>query len=644
MEGGRGGYGGTGYHIPKWPSRQMPAAGTAAIMRPMSAWQTNLHALHLTAPAVAELVTRMPRPEGFEPVTGTDGTPTFLRKATDSDGRPRLEWLGSTSMPRASAEALVSTLDPSGQSANGAGGGLGGAGGGGAGGANGLGLSIGTGYEWAAFVGRLGAAQALYVYEPSPALRLALEICDLSSLLAARKIVLLAGTPDQAGALLVQWLNDHLGMEPPTVLHPLPTAGGGGMGNAERRNALLTAGEAIVRQAVTHRQGQLASITHRLLAAAAQASASPATPVEFALLLTPRYPEERPLHARLPPGAGSLIIDRPDTTSLALRMERLAASLERGPVRVVSDLFRPTLGGVPPQVAVETWVPPLVGPGFWNRLPAVGEWAPVDRVVVHAEDHRLRLLAHGFSADQVHLRPLTLRPATSLPESPAAGGREGGVLRHRVALIGDLPRLSMEALEIVLPTHQAIYTAARDLIAEDYLTAHAGAAPDLLRRALARAGVGKTDPSLPMLRLVRDLLVPYIPLLALARALLDGGMSVSLLGDWPEWDPGKTGQSRLVPFAVPPAQRWAEVAVLVHLSPTGTLSPLVGEAIASGIPLVAPEHPADALPGSLATLLSPNLQYLRPRPAQLLTAIRGLLGDAPRRQALATAAQRALAD
>jgi hypothetical protein len=598
----------------------------------MSPWQNNLDALQRVAPAVAELLARMPRPEGFDAVTGTDGTPTFLRKSLDPSGHARLEWLGSTSMPRASAEALVSTLD--------------------AGGANGLGLSIGTGYEWAAFAGRLGSAQALYIYEPSFTLRLALEICDLSTLLTDRKIVLLAGTPEQAGTQLVQWLNDHLGMEPPTVLHPLPTAGGTGEGGgvAERRNALLAAGEAIVRQAVTHRQGQLSTLTRRLLAAAA-AQGSAATS-DLAVLLTSRYPEERPMHHLVRP-QDALVIDQPATTSLALRMERLATLLERGPVRVVSDLFRPTLGCIPLQVLVETWVPPLVGPGFWDRLPSPGEWSPADRVVVHAEEHRGRLLAHGLSAQQVQLRPLTLRPFMT-PVEPAVertkgeggGGEAGGglALPHRVALIGDLPRLSMEALAIALPTHQAIYAAARKLVAQDYLAVHAGSAPDLLRRALSRAGIGKADPSLtePMMRLVRDLLVPYIPPLALAEALVDGGMAVSLVGDWPEWESGPSKLARLVPFAASAAERWAEVAVLVHLSPTGTLSPLLGEAIACDIPVVAPEHPADALPGSLATLLKPDHQYLRPRPAQLLTAIRGLLGDAPRRQALAVAAQRAL--
>ena len=589
-----------------------------AIMPRMSFLQKNLAALSPVNPTLAAQVGAMEIPSGFERVNGTDGTPTFRRIAVDAEGKKRVEWLGSTSMPRASAEGLVSSLDP-----------VGGTGGP----QNGLGLSIGTGHEWAAFCRRLGRTQAVYVYDPTPALRMALEICDLSALLAEKEIVLLTGTTPQAGEMLVNWLDTHLGMDAPAVLHPLPTAGGG---NIETRNALLAAGEAIVRQGMLQRQQRLTALADRL-AEAANPKASAGHLQTIAFTLTARYPEERPLHAVVERNRWPAVaVDKHDTVGIGLRLEKLAEALERGSVRLVSDLFRSHLTCIPPAVAVETWIPPLAGPGFWERLPAAAEVLANDRLIVHAEDHRNRLLSHGISGTQIELKPVPpLRRSISPPTT-------GITLRHRVAIIGDLPRISINALEIVLPTHQAVYAAARELIAQDYLTLHTGAAPDLLRRAFSKAGIPAAqaeDPALRglMLRLVRDLLLPAMTRMSLATALVEERISVTLIGEWPEWETRPGTDVRIVPFASQPEERWREVAVLAHVAPDGAVSPLMWEAVAAGVPLIAAEQATDAWPGSIAALLAQDA-YAHPRPGQYFPVLRGLLNDASQRQKLASAA------
>src|ERR1043166_1236399 len=142
--------------------------------------EKNLVALQAVTPTLAAAIEGAALPPGYELVTGTDGTPTF-RRLTDRDGKKPLEWLGATSMPRASAAPMIRALDAV------------------SAGQNGLGLSIGTGYEWLAFASRLPQAQMVYVYEPdSTLLRLALTICDLSDLLATCRIVLLTGPADRA--------------------------------------------------------------------------------------------------------------------------------------------------------------------------------------------------------------------------------------------------------------------------------------------------------------------------------------------------------------------------------------------------------------------------------------------------------------
>src|SRR5262245_48794723 len=120
-------------------------------MRGMTIFEKNLDAIARVNGALAARVWGMGVPAGLEGVMGTDGTATFRRRG-EGEGKKRIEWLGGTSMPLASAEGLVSSLDASG-------------GAGGGGGVNGLGLSIGTGFEWAAFCRRLLRTQAVYVYE-----------------------------------------------------------------------------------------------------------------------------------------------------------------------------------------------------------------------------------------------------------------------------------------------------------------------------------------------------------------------------------------------------------------------------------------------------------------------------------------------
>ena len=107
----------------------------------MSFLEKNLAALQAIDAAVAAAIAQALVPGGFERRTGTDGTPTFVRIEADAEGLKRLAWLRIPPCREPSAEPLVSGLD---------------AGPGGSG-CNGLGLAIGTGYEWAAFAARSGA-------------------------------------------------------------------------------------------------------------------------------------------------------------------------------------------------------------------------------------------------------------------------------------------------------------------------------------------------------------------------------------------------------------------------------------------------------------------------------------------------------
>jgi len=581
--------------------------------------ERNLDALGKVIPALAPQIENTPVPEGFARTAGADGTGTFARVISGPEAR-RIVWLGGTSMPRASAAPIASALNAFSN------------------GANGLGLTIGTGYEWLAFLAKLPAPQMVYVFEPDPAnLRMALEICDLAAPLATRRLVLLPTEPKAAADWLVAFLGQNIGFEPPTVLHPPPTLAG------PRKNELLAAGEAIVRRAVLARQEHTVAVREKIVTLMQRSA--PAD-IRLAFLLSPRYPLERPIGAAAAAGDTTLFIDRHDSASTLLRMERLAAQLKSPPVgaraiglsaggKILSDLFREQLATVPPGVPVETWVPPVVGPAYWDRIPPAATLAAEDRIVVHHGHHAELLQSRGIAAQQIEIRPL-YPPATFAP-----AGAPAFALRHRVALFADLPPMDADALAIQLPTHQAVFAAARELIAADFLTVHPGMTADLLRRALSRAGVDPRteDPALrePMLRIIRDVLIPHLPAVCLAEALAAQDVPLLLLGDWSGAElPAQT--SKVVPFTGYSPACWQEVAAFAHLSPTGAVPPFLWEAVAAGICIAAPQHPADAQAGAITALLAPGDDFAHGPPAAYLSTLKQLLRDATRRDRLAAGA------
>ncbi|HVT82507.1 MAG TPA: hypothetical protein VHM90_17835, partial [Phycisphaerae bacterium] len=421
--------------------------------------EKNLSALAARFPALAAQVAATALND-FQPAKGSDGTLTYARIAL-SDDKKKIQWLGHTSMPAAGAPHVIKSLDPISN------------------GQNGLGLSVGTGFEWAAFVERLPRAQMVYVYEPDLAtLKMALDVCDLASHLRDGRIVLLAGASEAAAHQLAEFLGQNLGFDPPAVLHPLPTL------MVEQRNAFLSAGEAIVRHGMMERQGLLNALHEKLMAALRECQPSGTTPAAAAsavgFLLTPRHRLERPIQGQIPQlAAPPIYLDHHASASLALRFQMLSAQASRGAVAIKSDLFRAQLPHIPAEIPLETWVPPLIGPGFWERVPAEAAFGPRDTVIVHHAHHAGVLRQRGIAESRLRLLPLTMSP-------PMPGANSAGT---RAAMVAELPPSDPGSLGIQLPTHLAVFAAARELIAEDYLAVHPAMTGDILRRALSRAGI-----------------------------------------------------------------------------------------------------------------------------------------------------------
>jgi hypothetical protein len=569
--------------------------------------QSNLAAVRRWLPRVADAIEAASITSDWQLTTGTDGTATYCRVQPDA-----LEWLGRTSMPMASADALVVNMTP--------------------GTGNGVGLGIGTGYEWGAFLSQLSSNQVVFVFDPdAAAVKMALSVCDLGGALEAGRILILTGAA--AGDELLALLDANTGVEPPGVIHPLPTI------DAARRNALLAEAEGFIRQVVTRRGVGTAEAVAKLNAMQAPAEKER----RLVLAIDQGGPMQRPLrgamHAlatRHPEEIRELLIDHHAACSLLARVE---AAIQAAPAVVVSDLFRAQLGPcVPPGVAVETWIPVTVPPIFWfgDSLAAqVAGGGSEDRVVCHSVEYQETLKQAGFA--RVDVVPMAI-PAASVA-APA-----GGIsIRSSVALLGDLLTMDADTHGMKLPSHQAVWNAARDLILEDPLAVHSGMAADLFRRAQTRVGVQIVDEPLTevMLKAIRHVLSVSGVAIGLARLLCGSGIQVKCIGSG--WN---TPETEGLPLTVVPTpagadvgELWSGVAILLQYNPGGIVHPLVLHAATADVAIVAPEHPKDRSPGGIATLLSTGMHYVAPSRRNALQAVKDLARDGVKRKALADAAR-----
>ncbi|HVT81322.1 MAG TPA: hypothetical protein VHM90_11760, partial [Phycisphaerae bacterium] len=153
------------------------------------------------------------------------------------------------------------------------------------------------------------------------------------------------------------------------------------------------------------------------------------------------------------------------------------------------------------------------------------------------------------------------------------------------------------------------------------------------------------DPALkePMLRIIRDVLIPAVPPLTLAANLAREGLPLLLIGAWPNLHLPVPSDAQRISFDQYTPDAWGSAALLIHLSPEGTFSPLLLEAIAGGVAVAAPTHPTSAHAGAFPGGLAADRDFAQPAPRQLIAAVKTLLRDGARRERLATAAKSAFA-
>lgn len=527
--------------------------------------------------ATAERIRKAAVPDGYRAVMGSDGTATFAR---EEQSPRRVEWLGRTSMPRAAAESMVKALD--------------------ARDVNGMGLGMGTGYEWAAFAGKLGRHQALFVWEPDARMaRMALEICDLSELIAAGKLVLFVG--EDLGEQLKAFLRENAGYETPTLLHPLPTL------VAEERRVLLGQAEPALQASLMEQQ----SLTEQAARALAEAYAKGATDATVGMWLGAAHGFERPWQREAV--AGALTVDAHDQTSLRARMMLMA---KHRPSVVVSDVFAGQL--LPGEllaagVRVETYLTA-------DAMPTAPTMRANDRVIVQSACQRAFLLEQGVAGTAIELRR---------PRVKAVATRVG--FGFSVALMGDLPAADAKTLGVELPTHVALYEAAKALIVEDPFAVTPPRLGDLLRRVQHRAGIEIKDEHTrdTLARMLKQVLAPTFTAVGFARLLDEAGVPLTLIGRG--WEQAGVARATLRPWPVTAdaAETLAGVAVVAGVHWANVLGPLVTAAPAYGVPLLS----VDAANETFAQVV---------KAGQFVAAAKALLADRAKRDTLAAQARQAL--
>jgi hypothetical protein len=552
----------------------------------------NCAALEQWLPGVAELVRRTADDPAWQRAIGRDGTPTFQRKIDDHT----VEWFGGTSMPAASAKALTKSMDP--------------------GETSGLGIGIGTGFEWQALLKRVVSGRSVIALETDAArVRRAFQVCDLSAEISAGKILVIIG--ESAGDELCGLLERHVGFEAPRVMHPLPTVIGA------ERSAMLTAGEAMVRRAVLLRHEQL-----RLVASAVNEMKEWAGAMVIAP--TPRDRWDLPIvEAARRAGEPLVLFDRPAEASLAwwLRM------VERHrPAVVRSTLLRANFEGLlPAAIGVETWLAEGVG-----RDPAVlaacKNLGGNDRLLVQRSADVEVLRGAGVAGEIV-----VAVPTGSVGE---AGTRASGAA---VAIVCDRLPYDAESCELTLPSHAAVWDAALSLVTARPWEMRPGMGKNILRDAQRKIGVELRDAVIEasIERGTEWLLLRGARVEALAALIAGWGIPVKLIGvGWekvgdvkgvthcerPRADRGEA--QGYYPWAWAGDAReereggdgvWNDVGALLHLE--RGVNPAVREAAQAGVKIVIDQITDDAddparVVGTMATRI--DVRRAREQIAQLV--------------------------
>lgn len=558
----------------------------------------NLAALRTVQPGLAARLESAAIPPGVEPVTGRDGSPTYLIHLDD-----RRLWFGGTSMPSVSAPALLEHFD--------------------AGGSNVFLPSVGTGREAKLLAAQLDAHCAVFVYERDPChLRLALSLHDFSEEIASRRVVLLSG--EDVTAELVAFFESHTGYEFPTRMLSLPSL------DSHQTHvvtaALGSAGRSVAAQQLARAQAWSSEVRAR------REFALHASPRLLVLSVDPRTETvaaaraiESAARAAGWPAAGCL----PDSPARCHTVARLSAVREHRPDLVLTvNCFPGRLGK------------------FLNESQPTAHWFLPDAVAgaVRSEDRpdrgltfaatpalRDQLTKIGLPPDRVHLLEVGTDPETFKKLNPS----DPDVQRHRcdVAVLCDVADLGPEAGHVGLETHVRLFeTLIRSAPSwiDDYTADRADA---ILTEAERRCERPIKDQRVraSFLHLIRNVIAPTLVARRTVERLAKTGLTLKVWGR--HWTlPGRfrSAVQGPIPSAAERNHIYNAARVIVCPVFVATTPRLVLDVLAAGGHVVyrKPDQPVAQLHPQLTEVLSalPSYKRLSDAHATVTKALRSAKG------------------
>ncbi len=549
----------------------------------------NLAALAAVLPRSAEIIRQAGIPPGVRPAIGRDGSPTYQI----DDGPFGAQWLGRTSMPSISSEALVEAFD--------------------AGGGNALFFGLGQGAEARLLLRKLRPHQAVMVVDERPwAISLALRLHDFSAELRRGRLLLFVG--EDGWNLLRDYLRAHSGYLEPQRILSWPWFDAAAIGHVTRRLSEINSEITWLRM---QRRGEMAeSLRH------APPEEQPQRPA-MAILSSSAEPGSLRMADALQHAAEGLgwpvtgLV--PDTPAMLhpCGVEEQLAEL-RPSICLLIDGGPETLACRLPPVKVFVLFShgqPLDDAWLARLSAEIGLGVPTRSQAVSA-------VAQGRKASKVIEVPPAVHAA---PDESRSGGRVRG---DRILVIGDWGDPSASAAGIHLPSHCRLWDAAAAIIrrrCDSYTNDHA---EDVLREAEKRLEM-KLDSAQ-----VRQGLAGRIRW-RLGGAIVAGAYCEALAEEGVDFD--TLGPTRLEGSGLAERHRgsWPdrrqlhavvyEYGAVIPIGTSGMVSSFLLETMSLGLACLVRKHSSDETPDGLGAMLDIRKHLWRfDSRAELLKVVRRL--------------------
>ena len=533
-------------------------------------FNANLAALRRVLPSTADRIASTPAPQSLTLASGRDGARTF--KWTDETGQVR--WLGRTSMPTLSCEALAAAFQP--------------------GGGNTLLFTFGQGGEVSALLRRLADHQAIIAIDETPwAVAAALQLRDFAADIDRRRLLVFVGP--SAWDECRQFLTQHEGFLLPERILSWPWF--------EPETAAFASNQlaAIQTSVAKHR-------TESRPVAVVKTAAQPPDGAQSAVALVSNvpHPNVHRLARRLAAGADAagvrcsrFVLDSP----LLVHPRAIEKTLAefRPTLHVLIDVPPDALGYALPEAPVLilcSHAEPL--PEEWlKRVPSSA------RLGVRTEGQRRAAIKSGIPESHLVFLPPAALPGLATAPRPK---------NARVLVIGDDADPTARSAGLHLVSHRQLWGAATRIIDGRIDAYNDSDTADVFTAAERMLGIRIDSDEVRngLIERIRLRLGPVLMRRAYCLALAEAGIEFDLFGrGWEQHESLRAFHRGPWPAAEHDSACLADYGALLALETSGHVEPWLLDGLAAGLVGLVRSHPLDETRDGLAAVLRPDRHVVR---------------------------------